>query len=393
MPTTLTATDFLKRATCAAEHFGFQNIASFRKNSFCINCNTSLRHTATANDRRLDALNGMLTGGIATYTDNKLYAIEEPILTYNVEQVPRTGEVALSLQVFNVSKSIAEALLIQTTRSIARDLGYPEQTVRINSLGDVDSTNRYTRELTNYLRKRIADLPPTARELMKEHVSSALLHLIEKEHEFALRSPNPLEYLSDTSRKHFREIVEFLDMSQTPYEIDPKLFGHLNCYSDALFSLDLQPSEANPTEPAPLLIRGGRYDAFMRQHLNQEVPAAGAVVVLHGKKAPRRTPRPTRTATPSVYVVQLGFGPKIRSLMLLDILRAAGISVYQNLASDSLSAQLRDAESRQVKYTILIGQKEYVDGTVILRDMIGRNQEPVPLDSLVSRLRRLSAHA
>ena len=34
-------------------------------------------------------------------------------------------------------------------------MGYTEHTVRINSLGDTDSITRYSRELTNFLRKRL----------------------------------------------------------------------------------------------------------------------------------------------------------------------------------------------------------------------------------------------
>ncbi len=356
----------------------------------CKDCTITLAHTATANDRRLDALHGLLASGISAYTDAKLHAIEAPVLTYTVDQVPRTGEAALTLHVFNVPKSIAEALLIQTTRAIANDLGYTDQTVRINSLGDADSAARYTRELTNFFRKRIVDIPPAARELLKDHVIAALMHLVEKEHELALRSPSPLEYLSDTSRRHFREIVEYLDMSETPYEIDPKLLGHLNCYSDAIFAVDVRSGDMNAHAPS-LYIRGGRYNAFMRRHIKADVPAAGAVIVLRGKKVPRRAPRMARPPEPSVYVVQLGFGPKIRSLMLIDRLRAAQIPVYQNLASDSLSAQLLEAESRQVKYTLIIGQKEYVDRTVIVRDMVGRNQEHISMDDLLPRLKRLKA--
>jgi histidyl-tRNA synthetase len=91
-----------------------------------------------------------------------------------------------------------------------------------------------------------------------------------------------------------------------------------------------------------------------------------------------------------VYVVQLGFDPKIKSLMLIDELRKSGINVHQNLASDSLSTQLRDAEARNVKYTVIIGQKEFVENTVILRDMNVRNQEFVDQGSLIKRLKRQS---
>ncbi|MEX0930666.1 MAG: His/Gly/Thr/Pro-type tRNA ligase C-terminal domain-containing protein, partial [Candidatus Paceibacterota bacterium] len=55
----------------------------------------------------------------------------------------------------------------------------------------------------------------------------------------------------------------------------------------------------------------------------------------------------------------------------------------------SLSTQLRDAEALQVKHTIIIGQKEYVDGTVIMRDMMARNQEPISIDAIVPYLKRV----
>lgn len=383
-----TPTEFLKKAAHTAEHFGFKTTDSFQKNPACKNSTSSLTHSATAMDRKLDALSGVLTAGMSAYIENNMHALEEPALFYSLEQVPRSGEAALSLQIYGVPKSIAEAILIQTTRALTIDLGYETHVVRINSLGDRDSSTRYTRELTNYLKKRLDDLPPTARELMKVHVSEALLHLIEKGHELAYRCPSPLEHLSDLSRKHFREIVEYLDMSDTPYEIDPKLIGHHQCYSDALFAIDITDADGVNLPHQPLHIRGGRYSEFVYRHTKRDIPAAGAVVILKEKKAPIRTPRTQRGALPSVYVVQLGFGPKIASLILIDSLRRASVPVLQNLTCDSLSKQLRDAEAKGVKYTLIIGQKEYVEGTVILRDMEARSQEHVPLTSVVSALKR-----
>jgi histidyl-tRNA synthetase len=106
-------------------------------------------------------------------------------------------------------------------------------------------------------------MPAPARELMKEHPMSALNYLTEQQHELAFRSPNTLEYLSDQSRKHFREIIEYLDMSETPYEIDPHMLGHHECYSDALFSLDI--SLEDPETEAPVVVRGGRFDEFVHR--------------------------------------------------------------------------------------------------------------------------------
>ncbi|MCD5382384.1 MAG: hypothetical protein LR017_03705 [Candidatus Pacebacteria bacterium] len=383
----ISATDFLKKATTTAQHFGFVPLEKARRDARCKSCPKKVAHKATAADRKTDALHGMLTAGVCSYFDYKLNGIEGPVLFYSTEQVPRSGETAISLQVCNVQKSIAEALLIQTIRSLLTDLGKTDYAVRVNSLGDQDSVTRYIRELTNYLRKHINDMPASARELMKEHIFLALMHLIEKDHELAEKSPNPLEYLTDQSRKHFREIVEYLDMSEMPYEIDPLLIGHHHCYSDALFAFDVADDESQN----PLYIRGGRYNSFVQRMSKTDVPAAGAVVVLRNKKAPARTPAPRMPKHASAYVVQIGFGPKIRSLLLINDLRQAGIPVLQNVVSDSLSEQLRDAEAKQTRYAIIIGQKEYIEGTVILRDLAARTQESMPTHKLVSYLKRVSA--
>jgi histidyl-tRNA synthetase len=388
----INATTFIKNASTTAEHFGFRSVDHLKKHPACQSCATKLGNGATAQDKRNDALHGLLTSGLQTYCDAKLHEINEPLLFYSLDEVPKTGEIALGLHIYNVDKSIAEATLIQTTRALADDLGFQNSRVRINSLGDRESVTRYARELTNYLKKRLDEMPEVARELMKQHAMVALTHLIEKEHDLAYRSPNPLEYLSDQSRKHFREIVEFLDMADVHYEIDPKLIGHHECYSDAMFALDLLDDDQSPLQNAPLLVRGGRYNEFINRATKKNVQAAGAVVVLRDKKAPARHPK-ANLQDPSVYVVHLGFGPKIKSLVLIDTLRKAGVAVHQNLASDSLSAQLRDAENRGVKHVIIMGQKEFVENSVILRDMEARNQEQVHLDLLPHKLKKTQDRA
>lgn len=379
--------NFLKLAAKTAEHFGFRNQADFESNAECKNCTVNLKHDAKAEDRKLDGISGLLTGGLNAYVNRKLHALSGPVFFYDIEEVPRTGETALTLHIFNVEKSIAEAILIQTIRSLLNEIGEENHIVKINSLGDSDSRNRYTRELTAFLRKRLDEMPPQARDLFREHATSALLHLIEQEHDLANKCPSPLEHLSDTSRRHFRDIVEYLDMSETPYEIDPKLIGNYQCFNDALFSFDFCDEQGMIAAESPLIIKGGRYGSFIEKYLKQSVPAVGAVVILKGKK--QFTPvGKHRIKKPSVHVVHLGFAPKIRSLLLIDELRRGGIMVDQDLASDSLSTQLRKAEESGARFSIIIGQKEYVDGTVILRDMIGKNQETIPLGNLIPRLKR-----
>ena len=382
-------TEFLKTATSTAEHFGFRKVESFKNEPLCKNCVTSLTHNIKPEDRLQNTHTGLLSSYIATFCDNNLHALNSPVLLYSTEQITDTQDISVAFNIFNVQKSIAEAILIQMSRSLMQDLGHTDHTVRINSLGDNESATHYSRELANFLKKRIDSMPQNARESMKDHPLRALLDLIKEDHELSYRCPNPLEYLSDQSRKHFREIVEYLDMTETPYEIDPKMVVNFDCYSDALFSIE----NTESSEENNITIQGGRYDDFIFNKTKNRIPAAGTIITLKGINKPlAKVPR-SKNLVPDVYVVQLGFGPKIRSLMIIDELRRAGIPVHHDLASDSLSAQIREAEARGVRYTIIIGQKEFIDQTVILRDMQERNQENIRPDQMLKKLKKQLALA
>lgn len=390
MAITVSTNDFVRSAARTAHHYGFSHIDILREHPACKGCETKAQHKASAQDKKVDALHGILTSGMTSYFEHKMHAIPGASLFYTIEKVPRTGDIAIAYHVLNVRKSIAEVLLIQAIRSLLNDIGKENHVVRINSLGDTDSLTRYTRDLTNFLRKRLDEMPVTARELMKQHPCEALMHLMEKEHDLVHKTPSPLEYLSDMSRKHFREIVEYLDMSQTPFEIDPRLMGHHECYSDALFAIDLVDEAGVRVDGDAIHIRGGRYDTFVSRMSKEKVPAVGAVVILKNKKAPANAPVHRPKQMPNVYLAQLGFGPKVKSLLLLEELRKAGIVVHQNVTSDSLSEQLRHAEAAKAQYAIILGHKEYMEDSIIVRNLHEQNQENIPLSSLVSYLRKVS---
>lgn len=383
--------DFIRSASRTAHHYGFSSVDVLKDNPACKTCAERVEHKASAQEKKVDSLHGILTSGMTAYFDNKINAIQGPALFYTIEKVPRTGEIAVAFHALNVRKSIAEVLLIQAMRSLLADIGHESSLVRINSLGDADSLVRYTRDLTSFLRKRMDDMPISARELMKQHPCEALMHLAEKEHELVHKSPSPLEYLSDVSRKHFREIVEYLDMTQTPFEIDPRLMGHHACYSDALFAIDVLDKDGVRHSDDAIVIRGGRYDAFVQRMSKEKIPAVGAVIILKNKKAPTAMPTPRAKQLPSVYLAQLGFGPKVRSLLLIEELRRAGISVIQNVTSDSLTEQLRHAEAHKARYALIVGHKEFMDDSVIVRNLEEQNQENIPMKSIVTHLKRMVA--
>ena len=69
-------------------------------------------------------------------------------------------------------------------------------------------------------------------------------------------------------------------------------------------------------------------------------------------------------------------------------LRDADIPFAESIDRDGMQPQLRMADRLKVQWTIIIGQKEVLDQTVILRNMESGMQEVIDRDKLVKELER-----
>ena len=95
---------------------------------------------------------------------------------------------------------------------------------------------------------------------------------------------------------------------------------------------------------------------------------------------------------PLVFFAQLGDAARRVGLRLFEEFRAAGIPVAEAFGKNALKTQLEVANKLEVPYALLLGQKEVLDGTIIIRDMDSGAQEIVDSGKIVSIMqRKLSA--
>ena len=78
-----------------------------------------------------------------------------------------------------------------------------------------------------------------------------------------------------------------------------------------------------------------------------------------------------------IFLAQLGDQARRKIMKLFEILRKAGFNVRQAFAKDGLKGQLEMANRMGVKYTLILGQKEVMDGTILIRDMESGVQEVI----------------
>ena len=74
---------------------------------------------------------------------------------------------------------------------------------------------------------------------------------------------------------------------------------------------------------------------------------------------------------------------------VVEEVRKAGKTLSHSVAKDKLGSQIGVAENSGAKYIILLGQKEALENSVVLRHNASRAQEIIPIPELANRLKNL----
>jgi len=364
-----------------ASYYGFASAESVAR--------TARSHTVEVAIR--DALGSAAAHALGAHLTNP---VREPVMFYHAANVGNT-RIAFGLDVIGVPKSIAEAFIIKTALSIFSEVGTPEPRVYINSIGDRDSQGRFIREFQVFLRKHIEELSPRGREIMKRDLFAAFVFLSRRSHELFALAPKPMEFLSEASRRHLREVLQYLETIGISYEVDDHLVSCGSHFSQTLFEIrhrgeiiDLPIGEEEELA-GETLARGGRYDELLKKTYRSPIGAVRITLSLEGRPSQKKTPLKTNSRKPKVYFIQLGFDAKLRALMLIETLRKAHVPLSQSIGTDTLGNQLAIAEKLHVPYAMIMGQKEANENTVIFRNLETRAQETVPIALLADYLRRV----
>ncbi|HEV7701976.1 MAG TPA: histidine--tRNA ligase [Candidatus Paceibacterota bacterium] len=332
-----------------------------------------------------------------SYIEHGMHSMPQPVMLYHYGPVfrhdkPQRGRYRqfwqFDVDALGSEKSIMDAIVIKTCMSILEEAGASNLSIDINSIGDKECRNSYVKELASFYKKNLGSLPAIDRERLKINPLRILDSKEEKTKEINERAPDSISFLCPPCKKHFKEVLEYLEEMNIQYNINKNLVRGLSYYTRTVFEV----IETNVEEgSAPLALGGGgRYDYLARQiGGKRDVPAVGfsigvdrIVASLWYKKL---TPRILKK--PKIYFIQLGSEAKLKSLNIIEILRKAHIPIAQALSKDSLGSQLAIAEKLNIPYALIFGVKEALDNSVIVRNMGNRSQDTVKLTKLLEYLK------
>ena len=337
-------------------------------------------------------------GVVRAYMENGMASQPQPIKLYyfgpmfRYEQ-PQAGRYRqlyqFCLENIGEPEAVLDAQIIQFCFSLFKDLGLKKVNIQINSLGCPQCRSAYRRALMDYYRYRKNRICPDCRRRMKENPLRLLDCKEEKCQPIKSQAPATVDYLCDDCNKHFKEVLEFLDELEIPYFLNNNLVRGLDYYTKTVFEIFWEENgEENSSKIA--LGGGGRYDGLVKDLGGKPTPAVGVglgidrIVALMKKEQVRLG----AGHNPKIFLVQLGIMGKKKSLKLFEALREAGIATAESLSRDSIKAQLKIADRLRVKFALILGQQEALDGTVIIRDMETGVQEIVPQEKVIDEVKK-----
>jgi histidyl-tRNA synthetase len=135
---------------------------------------------------------------------------------------------------------------------------------------------------------------------------------------------------------------------------------------------------------------GGRYDRLIELFGGEPTPAVGVAHGLDrialamqaqkiGFKAEKRS---------TIIVVPVKEELIVETLRIARMLRDADMVVEVEVMGRKMTKALEDADRRKISYAIIVGEREFKEDSVVLRDLSKREQRVVPIKKVVDEIKR-----
>jgi histidyl-tRNA synthetase len=314
-----------------------------------------------------------------------------PYFRYEQPQAGRERQFfQIGLEILSTENDpIYDAQIIQFTYRLFEELKIKGITIHINSIGCKTCRPNYRKALTSYYKAREKQICDDCKRRLP--INPLRLLDCKKDQCKPIKESAPItcDYLCTPCKKHFKEVLDYLDHLKLPYLLNNFLVRGLDYYTKTVFEFYLDPVEGE-TAFNRALCGGGRYDYLVENLGGSATPAVGVGIGLSPIREVLKRREINLVGKPKdkVFLVHIGDLAKKRSLCLIETLRQAHVNVVEALGKESLAAQMRVADKIGAPFALIYGQKEAHEESVLIRDMKTGAQETVPIAKLADMIKK-----
>jgi len=326
-------------------------------------------------------------GVMRSYLQNGMASLPTPVKLWSTGPVfryerPQAGRFRQHTQ-FNV-EAIGEqdpALdfeIMSVAWSLYDQLGFKNLGFQINSIGCPECRPAYLKKLTAYYKTHVDQICDDCKKRLDKNPlrvldckKSSCQPIIEK-------APPMIENLCKDCDSHFKKLLDYLGHLKRPCQLNHRLVRGLDYYTKTVFEVWAEGIGAQNA-----VCGGGRYDGLTEILGGPPTPAVGfasgierIVMILQNGT------HPPEMGGSDIYVATMGETAKSKGVELLTQLREKGFKAIMGYGDRSFKAQMREADRRNVKYTVILGEEEIQRKEAVIKCMKDSKQESLPVESL-----------
>ncbi|EGQ8285631.1 histidine--tRNA ligase [Vibrio parahaemolyticus] len=278
------------------------------------------------------------------------------------------------VEVFGLNGPDVDAELIMMTARLWRELGIDKHVrLELNSIGSQEDRADYRTALVAFLEQHIDVLDEDCKRRMHTNPLRVLDTKNPDIQAILGDAPRLSEYLGEESKAHFAGLCELLDAAGIEYTVNERLVRGLDYYNRTVFEWITESLGAQGT-----VCGGGRYDGLVEQLGGKPTSAVGFAMGLERLVLMLETLELTDVRrSVDVYVVTAGEGTMMAGMKLAEQLREAisGVRVMNHFGGGNFKKQFKRADKVGAVVALVLGENEVADNTVVLKDLVGGEQE------------------
>lgn len=336
-------------------------------------------------DRSLTLRPEGTAGVVRSYIENKMtnnlvkpvkFYYLEPMYRYERPQKGRYREFTqFGIEVLGESNPLIDMEVISAVIEIFNRLGLENIKLKINTLGDKETREKYKKLLIDHFNNYKDNLCSDCQRRLVTNPLRILDCKIDREKEFFKEAPKIRDYLSEKSRKYFEKIEEYLKSLNIDYEIDDNLVRGLDYYDELVFEIEVDSST---------ICGGGRYNRLVKELGGDDTCAFGFAIGMERFLSLLELPKDTEDL---IYILALSDSERLEALKLARYLRNNNKRVDFDTESKSLKSQFKKSDNLNSRYLIFINDEKLKYGKVEIKDTLNSIKEEIEIDKILEYLK------
>lgn len=334
-------------------------------------------------------------GVVRSFIENKMYGrADMPVKTwyygpmYRYER-PQSGRFRefyqFGVEVFGSKDALMDAEVISIPVRLYELLGLKNIKVNINSLGDSESRNAYREALVEYFKPHLDDLCEDCRERFMKNPLRILDCKVDSEKEIMKNAPCMIDYLNESSKKHFEDVGKYLESMDIEYSVNPKIVRGLDYYTHTVFEVE---ASVEGFGSQNVLCGGGRYDSLVENIGGPSTPGVGFALGMERLITALDYEKINLVEEKSidVYIIPMSDMEKDCSVRLLNILRMNGFNCDMDYMNRNIKSNFKQADRLNSKFVAIIGEEEVNSNVITIKDNHSKEEYKINVEEIVEFL-------